>query len=108
MDYFDRNSETSEKPLLSMRKERKSEVNLDPRARQKKYLDSKRRIVSDGLCYARPTRSSWLLYQGAMGDLPQLEEELEHKINTLQREVDLKLMKTVWGAHVRTPEEDEL
>ena len=34
--------------------------------------------------------------------------DLEQKITTWQREVDLKLMKSVWGAHVRTPEEDEL
>ena len=43
-----------------------------------------------------------------MGDLSQLKEDLEQKITTWQREVDLKLMKSVWGAHVRTPEEDEL
>ena len=33
---------------------------------------------------------------------------MEQKITTWQRDVDLKLMKSVWGAHVRTPEEDEL
>ena len=43
-----------------------------------------------------------------MGDLSQLKEDLEQKITTWQREVDLKLMKSVWGAHVRTPEEDNL
>ena len=43
-----------------------------------------------------------------MGDISQLKEDLEQKITTWQREVDLKLMKSVWGAHVRTPEEDEL
>ena len=43
-----------------------------------------------------------------MGDLSQLKEDLEQKITTCQREVDLKLMKSVWGAHVRTPEEDDL
>ena len=42
-----------------------------------------------------------------MGDISQLREDLEHKITTWQREVDLNLMKSVWGAHVRTPEEDE-
>ena len=43
-----------------------------------------------------------------MGDLSQLKEDLEQKITTWEREVDLKLMKIVWGAHVRTPEEDDL
>ena len=43
-----------------------------------------------------------------MGDLSQLKEDLEQKIITWQREVDLELMKSVWGAHVRTPEEDHL
>ena len=43
-----------------------------------------------------------------MGDLSQLKQDLEQKITTWQREVDLQLMKSVWGAHVRTPEEDDL
>ena len=43
-----------------------------------------------------------------MGYLSQLKEDLEKKITTWQGEVDLKLMKSVWGAHVRTPEEDDL
>ena len=60
------------------------------------------------LCYAKPTRSSWPLKQGHMGDLSQLKEDLEQKITTWQREVDLKLMKSAWGAHVRTQEEDDL
>ena len=60
------------------------------------------------LCYARPTRRSWLLKQRSMRDISQLKEDLEQKITTWQREVDLKLMKSVWGAQVRTPEEDEL
>ena len=60
------------------------------------------------LCYARPTRRSWPLKQGSTGDISQLKEDLEQKITTWQREVDLKLMKSVWGAHVRTLEEDEL
>ena len=60
------------------------------------------------LCYARPRRRSWPLKQGSMGDISELKEDLEQKITTWQREVDLKLMKSVWGAHVRTPEEDEL
>ena len=60
------------------------------------------------LCYAKPTCSSWPLNQGRMGDLSQLKEDLEQKITTWQREVDLKLTKSVWGADVRTPEEDDL
>ena len=60
------------------------------------------------LCYARPTRRSLLLNQGSMGDISELKEGLEQKITTWQQEVDLKLMKSVWGAHVRTLEEDEL
>ena len=43
-----------------------------------------------------------------MGDLSKLKEDLEQKITTWQGEGDLKLMKSVWGAHVRTPEEDDL
>ena len=43
-----------------------------------------------------------------MGDISQLKEDLEQKFTTWQREVDLKLMKSGWGAHVRTPEEDDL
>ena len=35
-------------------------------------------------------------------------EDLETKITTWQREVNLKLTKSMWGAHVRTPEEDKL
>ena len=60
------------------------------------------------LCYPRPTRNSWPLKQGPMGEIPQIKEDLEHKITTWQREVDLKLMKSVWGAHTRTLEEDEI
>ena len=60
------------------------------------------------LCYARLTRRSWPLKHGSMRDISQLKEDLEQKITTWQREVDLKLMKSVWGSHVRTPEEDEL
>ena len=43
-----------------------------------------------------------------MGDISQLIEDLVQKITTWQQEVDLNLTKSVWGAHVRTPEEDEL
>ena len=60
------------------------------------------------LCYAKPTRRSWLLKQGSTGDISQVKEDLRQKISTWQREVDLKLMKSVWGSHVRTAEEDEL
>ena len=51
------------------------------------------------LCYAKPTRCSWPLKQGSMGDISQLREDLEQKITTWQGEVDLKLMKSVWNAH---------
>ena len=97
-----------QKPLLSMRGEEPLDEELDPRSRLREYVDSKRRLVAKKLCYARPTRQSWPLKQGSMGDISQLKQDLEQKITTWQREVDLKLMKSVWGAHVRTPEEDEL
>ena len=42
-----------------------------------------------------------------MGDIFQPKEVLEQKITTWQQEVDLKLMKSVCSAHVRTPEDDE-
>ena len=96
------------KPLLSMRVEDPVDEELDPRSRLRQYVDSKRRLVAKKLYYAKPTRSSWPLKQGRMGDLSQLKQELEQKITTWQREVDPKLMKSVWGAHVRTPEEDDL
>ena len=95
------------KPILSMRGEETLDEELEPRSRLREYVDSKRRVVAKKLCYARPTRSSWPLKQGCMEDLSQLKEDLEQKVTTSQREVDLKLMKSVWGAHVRTPEEDE-
>ena len=96
------------KPLLSMRLEDPVDDDLDPRSRLREYVDSKRKLVAKKPCYAKPIRSSWPLKQGRMGDLSQLKEDLEQKITTSQREVDLKLMKSVWGAHVRTPEEDGL
>ena len=96
------------KPLLSMRVEDPADEELDPRSRLREYVDFKRRLVAKELCYPKPTRSSWPLKQGRMGDLSQLKEDLKQKITTWQREVDLKLMKSVWGAHVRTPEEDDL
>ena len=81
---------------------------LDPRSGLREYVDSKRTLVAKELFYAKPTCRSWPLKQGSMGDISQLKEYLEQKITTWQREVDLKLMKSVWGAHVRTPKEDEL
>ena len=96
------------RPLLSMRVEDPVDEEPDPPSRLREYVDSKRKLVAKKLCYAEPTRSSWPLKQGRMGDLSQLKEDLEQKITTWQREVDLKPMKSVWGAHVRTPEEDDL
>ena len=64
--------------------------------------------MANELCYARLTRRSWPLKQGYMGDISQLKEDPEQKITTWLREVDPKLMNSVSGAHVRTPEEDEL
>ena len=97
-----------QKPLLSMRGEDPLGKELDPRSRQREYVDSKRRLVAKEPWYARPTRRSWRLKQRSMGDISQLKENNEQKITTWQREVDLELMKSVWGSHVRTPEEDEL
>ena len=96
------------KPLSSMRAEEPLDEELDPGSRLRKYMDSKGRLVAKKLCYAKPTRSSWPLKQGCMGHLSQLKEDLKQKITTWQREVDLKLMKSVWGAHVRIPEDDDL
>ena len=81
---------------------------VNPQSRLREYMDSKRRLVAKTLCYARPTSRSWPLKQGSMGDISELSEHLEQKITTWQREVDLKLLKSVWGAHVRTPDEDGL
>ena len=95
-------------PLLSMRVEDPVDEELDPQSRLREYVDSKRRLVAKELCYAKPTCSSWPMKQEPIGDLSQLKEDLEQKITTWQGEVDLKLMESVWGAHVRTPEEDDL
>ena len=65
------------KPLLSMRVEDPVDEESDPRSRLREYVDSKRRLVAKKLCYAKPTRSSWPLKQGCMGDLSQLKEDLE-------------------------------
>ena len=97
-----------QKPLLSMRGEEPLDEELDPQSRLIEYVDSKRRLLAKKLCYARSTRCSWPLKQGSIRDISQLKEDLEQKITTWQRQVDLKLMKSVWGALVRTPEEDEL
>ena len=80
-------------PLLCMRGEEPHDEELDPHCRLRKYVDSKRRLVAEKLCYARPTRRSWPLKQGSMGDISELKEDLEQKITTWQREVDLKPMK---------------
>ena len=97
-----------QKSLLYMRGEDPLTEELDPRSRLREYVDSKRRLVAKRLCYARPTRRSWLLRQGSMGDISQLKEDLEQKITTWQRDLDLKLMKSMWGAHLRTLEKDAL
>ena len=97
-----------QKPLLSMRGQQLLDEELDPGFRLREYVDSKRRLVATKLCYVRPKRRSWPLQKGSMGDISQLKEDPEQKITTWQREVDLKLMKSVWDTHVRTPEEDEL
>ena len=99
---------TPQKPLFPMTGEEPLEEGLDPRSRVREYAGSKRRAVAKKRCYARPTCRSWPLKQGSMGDISQLKQDLEYKITTWQPEVDLKLMKSVWAAHVRTPEEDEL
>ena len=96
------------KPLLFMRVEDPVDEELDPRSRLREYVDSKRKLVAKKLCYAKPTCSSRPLRPGRMGDLSQFKEDLEQKITTWQREVDLKLMKSMWGANVSTPEEDDL
>ena len=95
------------KALLSMRVNDPFNEELDPRSRRREYVDSKRRLVAKRLCYTKPTRSSWPLKQGCMGDLSQLKEDVKQKITTWQSELDLKLMKSVWRAHVGTPAEDE-
>ena len=96
------------KPLFSMRVEDPVDEELDPRSRLREYLDSRRRLVAKKLYYAKPTRSSWPLKQGCKGDLSQLKDDLEQKITTSHRKVDLNLMKSMWGADVRTAEEDDL
>ena len=83
-----------QKPLLSMRGEEPLDEELEPRSKLREYVDSKRRLVAKKLCYARPTRRAWPLKQGSMADISQLKEDLEQKITTWQRQVDLILMKS--------------
>ena len=71
-----------------MRGEEPLNEELDPGSRLREHVDSKRRLVAKKLCYARPTRSSWPLKQGSMGDISQLKEDLEQKITTWQQEVN--------------------
>ena len=99
---------TPKKPLLSMRGEEPLDAGWDPRSRLTEYVDSKRRAVAKRLCYARSTLSSWPLKQGSEVDISQLKEDLEHRITTWQQQMALKLMKSVWCAHVRTPDKDSL
>ena len=70
------------KPLLFMRVEDPLDEELDPRSRLREYVDSKRRLVAKTPCYAKPTRRSWPLKKGCMGDISQLKEDLEQKITT--------------------------
>ena len=77
------------KPLLSMRVEDPMDEELDPPSSLREYVDSKRMLVANKLCYAKPTRSSRPLKPGRMGDLSQLKEDLEQTIPTWQMEVDL-------------------
>ena len=48
-------------------------MELDPLSRLREYEDSKRRSVGEKLCYAKPTRRTWPLKQGSMGDISQTE-----------------------------------
>ena len=73
-----------QKPLLSMKGEEPLDEELDPRSRLREYLDSKRRLLAKKVRYARPTRRSWPLKQGSMGDISQRKEDLEQKITTWQ------------------------
>ena len=74
-------------------------------------MDCKTRVLAKVLCHARPTRSSWPLKQRQMGNISQIEDPPQHKIISWQREIylnlNLKLMRSVWAAHVRTPKQNE-
>ena len=91
---------TPQKRLFSIKGEEALDEEVDPRPRLREYVDYKERAVAKRLWYARPTRRSWPLKQGSMGDMNHLKEDLEQKPTTWQPEVDWKLMRTVWGAHV--------
>ena len=92
---------TPQNPLLSRRGGEALDEELDPRSRLREYVDSKRRLMATKLCYAKPTCRSWPWEQGSLGHISQLKEDFEQKITTWQPEVDPKLTKSVWGAHVR-------
>ena len=98
---------TTEKPLFLMRRVEQLKNGLHPRTKQKEYVEAKRQVVAEGLNNPQPCQNLWQVKCAGIGDLPQLKETLEQKITTRQRQVHLKLMQNVWGAHVRTPEEDE-
>ena len=53
--------------------------------------------------YRRRSKRRWPMKEE---NLASMKEEFETKITTLQCDFDLKLMKKVYGAHVRTPEKD--
>ena len=71
-------------PLLPMSREAPLDEELDPRSKLREYVDSKKRFVAKKLCYAKPTRRSWPLEQGSMGDISILDEDLEQTITTWQ------------------------
>ena len=98
---------TLQKPPLSMRGGAPGR-RVGPPIRADPGLDSNRLLVAKTLCYAEPARRFWHLKQGSMGDISEMMKDIEQKITTWQREVDLTLIKSVWGAQVRTPEEDGL
>ena len=81
---------TRQKLLISMRGVEPLEEGLDPLSKLREYVDSKRRVMVKSLCYARSTRHSWPLKQGPMGDISQLQEDLEQKITTWQQEGGLE------------------
>ena len=101
-----------QKPIFSMSGKEPLDEALDPRSRLRQYVVSKRRLVAKKLCYTRPTRRSWPLKQACMEDISQLKEDLDEKITTWQRQVDLKLMfpcedprggRTLRERRMRTP-----
>ena len=91
-----------------MRREEPLDDEFNTRTTLREYLGSIRRAMANRQCYVRPTHSSSPLKQGPMGGISKLKKDLQQDIYTWQREVDLKVIESVWGAHVRTLEEDEL